>query len=77
MLREATVHCMGILKGLCRYEEDSESELKDWASDVPSEAFGDILRVWDKSMNKQEKEKMKVFITNEFPRWYSWAIKQL
>jgi hypothetical protein len=34
---------MGILKGIYQYEEDSGSEFKDWATDVPGESFGNIL----------------------------------
>ena len=43
---ESKVYCMGILKGIYQYEEDSKSEFKDWASDVPGETFGYILREW-------------------------------
>jgi hypothetical protein len=77
MLQEANVYCRGILKGIYQYEEDSESEFKGWASDVPGEIFGYILREWGKNRNKKAKQEMKVFINNEFPAWSKWAINQL
>jgi len=43
MRQEAKLYCMGILKGIYRYEEDSGSEFKDWATDVPGECFGYLL----------------------------------
>jgi hypothetical protein len=77
MLREAKIYCMGILKGIYKYKEDSESEFKDWASDVPGEIFGYILREWGKNMVKRDKQEMIDFINNEFPAWSKWAINQL
>ncbi|MBW1777277.1 MAG: hypothetical protein JRJ54_06750 [Deltaproteobacteria bacterium] len=77
MLQEAKLYCMGILKGIYQYEEDSESEFKDWASDVPGETFGYILREWGKNRNKKDKLEMKDFIKTEFPAWSKWAINQI
>lgn len=34
MHQEAKLYCMGILKGIYQYEEDSGSEFKDWTTDV-------------------------------------------
>jgi hypothetical protein len=77
MHQEAKLYCMGILKGIHQYEEDSESEFKDWASDVPGESFGYILREWGKNRNNKDKKEMKDFIEKEFPAWSSWAINQM
>jgi hypothetical protein len=77
MLQEAKIYCMGILKGIFQYEENSDSEFKDWASDVPGETFGHILRQWGKNSSKKDKQEMKDFIKNEFPTWSEWAIGQL
>jgi hypothetical protein len=77
MLQEAKLYCMGILKGIYQYEEDSESEFKDWASDVPGESFGYILRKWGKDRNNKDKKEMKDFIKKEFPTWSKWAVNQL
>ena len=39
MHQEAKLYCMGILKGIYQYEEDSGSEFKNWATDVPVKAL--------------------------------------
>ena len=77
MHQEAKLYCMGILKGIYQYEEDSGSEFKDWASDVPGESFGYILREWGKNGNKKDKKEMKNFIKKECPAWSEWATKQI
>ena len=77
MYQESKLYCIGILKGIYQYEEESESEFKDWASDVPGESFGYILREWGKSRNNKDKEEMKDFIKKEFPTWSKWAVNQL
>ena len=77
MHQEARVYCMGILKGIYQYEQDSESEFKDWASDVPGECFGYILREWGKNRSNKDKEEMKNFIQKECPAWHEWAITQI
>ncbi len=46
MHQEAKLHCFGILKGIYQYEKESGSEFKDWATDVPEESFGSLLREW-------------------------------
>jgi hypothetical protein len=75
--QEAKLYCMGILKGICHYEEDSGSEFKSWASDVPGESFGYILGEWGKNSNKKDKMEMKDFIKKEFPECSAWAINQI
>jgi len=77
MYQEANLYCMGMLKGIYQYEEDSESEFKDWASDVPGERFGYILREWGKNRNNTDKKEMKNFVKKEFPAWSKWAINQM
>jgi len=55
MHQEAKLYCMGLLKGIYQYEEDSESEFKDWATDVPGETFGHVLTEWEKNNNNKTK----------------------
>jgi hypothetical protein len=65
---------MGILKGIYQYEEDSGSEFKDWATDVPGESFGYILEEWKKRCNNnKEKKEMKDFLSKECHNWYEWV----
>lgn len=77
MHQETKLYCMGILKGIYQYQEDSASEFKDWASDVPGEIFGYILREWGKKNNSKAKKEMKHFINHECPAWSKWAINQI
>jgi hypothetical protein len=77
MHQEAKLYCMGILKGIYQYEDDSGSEFKDWASDVPGESFGYILREWGKNVYKKDKKEMKNFIKKQCPGWSKWAINQI
>lgn len=73
MHREALLYCMGILKGIYRYEEDSDSEFKDWVTDVPAETFGDILKVWKKKSPGKHIHEMDAFLSETCPGWYGWA----
>ena len=74
MHQEAKLYCMGILKGIYQYEEDSGSEFKDWATDVPGESFGYILEEWKKRCNNnKEKKEMKDFLSKECHNWYEWV----
>ncbi len=78
MRQEAKLYCMGILKGIYQYEEDSGSEFKDWATDVPGECFGYLLGEWKKRCNNiKDKKEMKNFISNECTNWSEWAINQI
>jgi hypothetical protein len=43
MANEAKPYCMGVLKGIYKYEQESKSKFKDWASDIPAECFGYLL----------------------------------
>jgi len=77
MHQEAKGYCMGILKGIYQYEEDSGSEFKDWVTDVPGESFGYILSEWGKTGNNKDKKEMKDFIKKECPVWSEWALNQI
>ena len=77
MHQESKFYCLGILKGIYQYEEDSGSEFKDWATDVPCESFGAILREWGKSSKKKDITDMKNYIHEECPNWYAWAENQI
>jgi len=77
MHQESKLYCMGILKGIYQYDEESGSEFKDWASDIPGESFGDILSEWGKNCNNKAKKEMINFIKKECPVWSKWAINQI
>ncbi len=67
MEKESMYYCMGILKGINKYVDESDSEFKDWAEDVPDIYFEDLLYEWKKKItNKTIIEEMTKFIEKEF-----------
>ncbi|HJH31179.1 MAG TPA: hypothetical protein C5S50_03110 [Methanosarcinaceae archaeon] len=51
---EAKKCCMGILKGIDKFETESTSEYKDWAVDATSEFLKQVVDEWKKGQNSQE-----------------------
>jgi len=43
---EAKNYCIGILRGIYRYEKESKAKFKDWAVDAPRDYFHRILEKW-------------------------------
>lgn len=76
MAEEAKLYCMGVLKGIYQYVQESKSEFKDWATDIPEECFGYLLREWKKrTKNKKYLKDMDKFLENECTNWAKWAFK--
>ena len=76
MNQEAKLYCMGIVKGIYEYEENSTSEFKDWATDVPGESYRYIVNEWKKrGCSAKDKKEMRDFIGNACPNWSEWATK--
>ena len=76
MANEAKLYCMGVLKGIYQYEQESKSEFKDWAGDIPAECFGDLLLEWKKKAdNEDDLKEMGAFIERECSKWAKWALK--
>lgn len=70
MSQEAKSYCMGVLKGIYMYEHDSNSEFKDWATDIPGECFRDLLDKWKKrSKKKSDIKEMNEFLMKECKNW--------
>jgi hypothetical protein len=70
MHSEAKSYCQGILKGIFKFQVESESEYKDWCVDAPKEHFNSILKEW---ANKQQGSRgiMEIdeFVRTNFPGW--------
>lgn len=76
MAKEAKLYSMGILKGIYQYEQESKSEFKDWAADVPAECFGYLLLEWKKrASNENDLKEMGEFIEKKCGKWAKWALK--
>ncbi|MCK4937846.1 MAG: hypothetical protein KAR85_04500 [Methanosarcinales archaeon] len=70
MYVEAKNYCIGILKGIYRFEKESTSEYKDWAVDAPAENFDWILDEWKKGQgNLNDIADVDDFIKKNFTDW--------
>ncbi|MBT8366921.1 MAG: hypothetical protein KJP23_19705 [Deltaproteobacteria bacterium] len=78
-LKSASIsYCMGLLKGIYLYSNESSSEFKDWTADIPEEFFRQILEEWKKfKLGKNASLKMKSFLNDECNKWAAWALKYL
>jgi hypothetical protein len=48
MDEEAKLHCMGILKGIYKFEKDATTEFQDWSGDDPHVYFIQVFEEWEK-----------------------------
>jgi len=54
MPTEAKTYMQGILLGLYRFDRESTSEFRSWASDIPRELFRILQDKWRKKVKKSE-----------------------
>ncbi|MBC2709568.1 MAG: hypothetical protein HGJ94_00705 [Desulfosarcina sp.] len=67
---ESKLFCMGVLKGIYKYDQESQSEFKDWAVDVPGECFGYLLDEWKKRCkNEEDIREMDIFLEKGCSGW--------
>lgn len=70
MQKEAKLYCMGVLKGIYKYDQESNSEFKISASDVPVECFSYLLDEWKKrNTNNLDVKEMNSFLKKECGKW--------
>jgi len=50
----AKAYCIGIIKGLQQYEEESNSDLKDWVADTPGDYIDAAIEEWRKGNPNNE-----------------------
>jgi len=63
MGEEAKLFCMGILKGLYRFEKEASTEFQDLAIDSPHEYFRQTLEDWTKGIRDSKRiEDMDKFV---------------
>lgn len=76
MPEQSRQYCMGILKGIYRFDNESKSEFKDYATDIPGECFGWLLDEWRRECTrKRDVKEMNEFLSRECPKWAKWATK--
>lgn len=70
MAEQAKRYCMGVLKGIYRFKHESNTEFKEWATDIPGECFGGILDEWRRGcIGKRDVKEMDAFLSRECPEW--------
>jgi hypothetical protein len=70
MRNEAMHYCMGILKGIYRFDKESKSQYREWAEDAPPEYFDKVLKNWKKACaTPDELVLMENFVKDNFPEW--------
>ena len=70
MADEAMYTCLGILSGLYRFEDEADSEFKDWAVDLPGDYGSVVLEEWKKSRPPEAAvRKLRELIKGGLPRW--------
>ena len=50
----AKAHCIGIVRGLWRYEEESSSDFAGWVEDTPGEYIDTVVEEWKKGNPSSE-----------------------
>jgi hypothetical protein len=70
MRSEAQQLCMGLLRGLYRFDQESESEFKDWAPDAMPAYSQDVLQAWKRGQPDQaERQRVETFLAEHLKRW--------
>ena len=60
---QAKTLCMGILKGIHRFERESTSKFKSWSADAPGEHFVAVYKQWKgRATRKRDVSEVKEFI---------------
>lgn len=54
MPKESKLYCIGVLKGIYKYEQESKSEFKGWAVDVAMECYGFLLDEWRRKSKSKD-----------------------
>jgi hypothetical protein len=70
MAEEEATYCVGVILGIYRYEQESKSEFREWAEDVPIECAGYLLDKWRKrKQGTPSAQAMNEFIQHRCPKW--------
>lgn len=77
MGEEAKLHCMGILKGIYKFEKEATTEFQDWAVDDPYDNFKQVFDEWGKGdKGPKNLEEMDEFVKRNCPEWYKDIMKK-
>jgi hypothetical protein len=77
MAEQETIYSMGVILGIYRYEQESKSEFRAWAEDVPIECAGYLLDKWRKrNKGTAAAQAMNEFIQSRCPKWAKHLIRK-
>lgn len=77
MDEEAKLQCMGILKGIYKFEKEATTEFQDWAADDPHVYFIQVFEEWRKgNTDPKNLEEMDEFMKKDFPKWHKDIMKK-
>jgi hypothetical protein len=73
MTEQESTYCMAVLLGIYRFEHESESEIKEFAQDLPAECAVSLLDEWQaRNPDKTGIAAMEAFIRERCPKWAVW-----
>ena len=76
MFPQAQTYCMGVLLGIYRFDQESKSEFREWAVDIPLECFGYLLDEWRKGCESSTAgTEMDEFVKNSCPNWAKYIFR--
>jgi hypothetical protein len=77
MPEQESAYCMGVILGLYRFARESESEFRDWSTDIPAECARDLLDQWlARNPEGARIETMHAFIREHCPEWAKCLVKK-
>ncbi|MBN1313407.1 MAG: hypothetical protein JXB30_18515 [Anaerolineae bacterium] len=76
MNTQANQMCMGLLFGLYKFENESTSQFKDWASDAPSSFAWVVVKAWKTGTPGQaDIAAVKTFIEEKLGGWQAYLLQ--
>ncbi|MGM0366255.1 MAG: hypothetical protein ACQEP5_06915 [Actinomycetota bacterium] len=70
MRQEAKKYCLGMLKGIYRFEKECETKFREWAEDIPEESFDRFFNTWKKSCKSPgDIKEVEEYIKDIFSGW--------
>jgi hypothetical protein len=76
MAQQERETCMGVILGIYRYEKESDSEFKDWCTDIPAGFASGVLDDWRRrNRASSARTAMDEFILQRCPDWAKTMIR--
>jgi hypothetical protein len=67
----ATIQCMGILKGIHKFEDERMNDLFDWGLYDSHKKFKQVIEEWRKAnTDPRNLKEMDEFVMENFPEWH-------